>query len=349
MHRIILVGAGDMGHHHAPAWVEKGHEIAAIVDLDLARAQGLAKAVGGQVFNSYEQAIEMVARADVVDICVPLREHLPVTMAAAQHGKNILCEKPLARSLDEARMMDQAIRDNGVKFAAAFQRNLSPGVDVLRKWMADVIGTPAVFNSDLLQEVRPKRFMHDAQNNNGPIVDTCPHYFLLWETVFGVKPVSIYAQGGVMARGRPEIAHFADLAIDTASIVVTYEHGHVGAMTVSWGLPKGTPLVGRADRIVGPKGGAEGVNFHDFTWEGFELYRGSNREFVPLPPVKVFERQVELFVDYVEGKRERPGTDFYEARHLLHMSLAALESIKTGNPVRLEEMPVPHVGGSDAE
>ena len=338
MHRIIVIGAGDMGRHHARAWKARGHIIAGIVDIDVTRAQGLAAEVEcHETWTDYHQALEALPTADIVDICVPLSEHMPVTILAAQMGKHILCEKPLARSINEADLMERAITDNNVKFACAFQRNLSPGVELLTKWMAEgMIGSPAIFNSDLLQEVRPKRFMHDAENNNGPVVDTCPHYFLLWETVFADQPITIYAQGSVAATNRLEISQFSQRAIDTASIIVKYEKGHVGSMTVSWALAQDTVITGRPDRIVGPKGGAEGVNFHDFTWEGFNLFHESSCQFVSIPKINVFERQVDFFIEYVEGIRLKPPSDLYQARHLLRMSLAALESIKTGRVISLQ-------------
>ncbi len=331
------MGAGDMGTHHAMAWKASGHSVEAIVDVDVARARVLADRVAGaNVYADFDQAVEAHTNADIVDVCVPLRWHMPLTVTAAQAGKHILCEKPLARSMEEADLMERAILDNQVKFACAFQRNLSPGVSLLAKWMRDgTIGTPAIFNSDLLQEVRPKRFMHDADNNNGPLVDTCPHYFLMWETVFGARPTSIYAQGSAIAESRPEIAHFTKRAIDTASITVRYEGGHVGAMTVSWGLAANTQMGGRPDRLVGPNGGAEAFNFHDFTWEGFNLFHGSSQQFQPIAQSNMFERQVELFVEYVDGVKPEPPTPLSQARHLLRMSLAALESINTGKTISL--------------
>src|SRR5690606_39594200 len=82
---------------------------------------------------------------------------------------------------------------------------------------------PLVFSSDLMQEVRPKIAMHDNNGNKGPIMDACCHYFFMWQTVFQSKPKRVYARGGIIAKDRPEIAHFQELAIDTGLITVRSE------------------------------------------------------------------------------------------------------------------------------
>lgn len=336
-HQVILVGAGDMGGHHARAWQEIGVLLAAVVDMDAERRERLADQHHVPMrFASLNEALAGVPAATIVDIAVPLKYHAELTILAAQAKKHVLCEKPIARTLAEVDAMEEAIRQGGVKFAVGFQRNLSPGVQYLREEVErGLFGRPLLFTAEGFGEVRPKRFMHDANDNNGPVVDLLGHYFLLWESVFASAPVRIDAQGFIAAHHRPEIAHFAKKAIDTAVVNVGYASGDVGTMTVSWGLAQGTRLPAQPERLIGPRAVAVAGPFKNFTWEGFTIHRGDAEEFHALPMVNPFALQAQAFIDYVDGVRGKPASSLSEGRHLLRLSLAALEAIETGRAVQL--------------
>lgn len=336
-HQVILVGAGDMGNHHARAWSASGHTIAAVVDLDPERRARLADTYRvGRRFAELAEALSALPDADIVDISVPLRYHAPLVIAAAEAGRHVLVEKPVARTLAEADAMAAAVERAGVVAAVGFQRNLSPGVAFLRDAVRrGIFGRPLLFVADGFAEVRPKRFMHDAEDNNGPVVDLLGHYFLLFESVFESPPVRIYADGFVAAHERPEIAEFAKKAIDTAVVTVRYASGDLAAMSVSWGLAAKTRVPGTPERLFGPKAVAIAGPFRNFTWEGFTVTEGERETFHDLPMVDPFQLQAEALVDAIEGRRRHPPSTLSDGRRLLSLSLAALESIRTGKAIDL--------------
>ena len=187
-HSVAVIGAGDMGGCHVEGWQLAGHDVVSVCDIDTVRATQLADKFGiARTVQNYEEAVSDT-RVDIVSVCVPLDLHERVTIAAASHGKHVFCEKPIARSLAEIDRMEAAVAKAGVEFGIGFQRNLANGIRQLRQWVQDdVFGKPLLFNSELLQEVRPKRFMHDAQGNMGPIVDACCHDFLVQSAM--ISPV----------------------------------------------------------------------------------------------------------------------------------------------------------------
>lgn len=316
-----------MGARHARAWTMLGHDVVSIADVVLDRAAELSERHGiPGVYSDYREAL-VDSEPEIVSICLPLALHAPATIAAATFGKHIITEKPLCRTFAEASQMEAAVNAAGVQFGLGFQRNLAPGVALLRRWASEGrFGRPMLFSSDLLQEVRPKRVMHDRHGNNGPLTDTGCHYYLLWQTVFRSKPKVAYAQGRILATGHPAIAHFAQLAIDTAVVTLEFESGDIGTFTVSWGLPDGFQLTGRPDRIIGPNGGAEGaVNEH------LKFYEGSRVEDVPLVERDLHAVELELFADAVRGGTPFP-TGFREGRQMLAVTEAILRSIDTGQP-----------------
>jgi predicted dehydrogenase len=316
---IAVIGAGDMGSRHVEAWQALGHDVVSITDVDTDRAQEAASTYG-------------VAIADpsvhIVSICLPLAFHAPVTIHAAHHGKHVFCEKPLARSFREAEEMQAAVQFSGVQFGLGLQRNLAEGVGLLRQWAAEGrFGRPMVFNSDLLQEVRPKRAMHDRNGNNGPLTDAGCHYYMLWQTVFRSRPKSVYAQGRILATARPEVAHFDQLAIDTAVVTVEYESGDIATMTVSWGLAGNFQMRNHLDRVFGPDGGAEGLVNSELT-----LYEGDAVETVTIESRNLHQDEFALFTDAIE-RGTTPPYGFTAGKEMLAVTQAIHESIATGKVV----------------
>ena len=326
--RVAVLGAGDMGARHVGAWTRAGHDVVSITDVDRRRSTSLAELFGiGKVFTDWREAVADPG-GEVVAICLPLALHAPAAVLAMRHGKHVLTEKPMCRTPAEADAMEAAARAAGVCVGVGFQRNLAEGVGLLRRWAAESrFGRPLVFSSDLLQEVRPKRAMHDLNGNNGPLTDVACHSYMLWQTVFRSKPRAVYAQGRVLAVERPEVAHFAQLAVDTAVVTVEYESGDVGTLTVSWGLAEGFRMPGRPDRVFGPRGGAEGgVN------GGLTVYECDREERVDIEPRDLHEEEVRLFADAVRGGAPFPY-GLREGRQMLALTGAALESVDTGRPV----------------
>jgi D-apiose dehydrogenase len=108
--RVGLVGAGWVSAHHLSAWNSVNDiDVVAIADVERARAERRARKFAiPQVRGS---AREMLAldRLDVLDIATPLEAHVDNCLAAADHHVAILCQKPLAPTLAEARGLVKAI------------------------------------------------------------------------------------------------------------------------------------------------------------------------------------------------------------------------------------------------
>ncbi len=118
--RMGVVGAGNIytnGHAGGYAKINNA-KVVAVADINEKRARIAAEKLGVPYFTSVE---EMCAEAeiDAVDICTWNNGHAPVCIAAAKAGKHVLCEKPMARSADEAREMEKAVKEAGVRFMLA--------------------------------------------------------------------------------------------------------------------------------------------------------------------------------------------------------------------------------------
>ena len=90
---------------------------------------------------------------DVVDIATPNDSHAEIAIAAAKAGKHILCEKPIARTTEEARLMLEAVRSSGVTHMLAFNYRKTPAIAYAKKLIADgEIGAVRNFRATYLQD-----------------------------------------------------------------------------------------------------------------------------------------------------------------------------------------------------
>src|SRR3954469_20043275 len=110
--RVVIIGAGSMGHTHAAGWAATDAKLVGIIAPHQASADSLAQHYGARVYDSLDAALPDV---DIVDICTPTHLHLDYTLKAAAAKKQIICEKPIARNMDDAQQMIAACRDAGVR------------------------------------------------------------------------------------------------------------------------------------------------------------------------------------------------------------------------------------------
>lgn len=335
---VAVIGAGMMGSLHAERWNRLPFaRVVAVADTMADRAARLAAlCMLDRWHTDYREAILHPA-VSVVSVCTPTFLHPEIACLAAEHGKHVLCEKPIALSLSEADRMIEAARQNNVRLAVGFMRRYSPVLEDLRRRLAaGELGHPIVYHAMDTRELRPKREMHDARANGGPVIDMGVHLFDEWSYIFRSSPVLVFAQGLKLAAGRPEIGHIRETAWDTATIVVRYASGDIGTFLVTWGLPPGVNPPGSPDRIYGPKGMVEAD--YERTYQQLRLTRESGAcQVVATCERDMYEMEIEAVARFIlDGKAAPAPASGEDGKAALRVSLAALRSIETGQPVSLE-------------
>ncbi len=151
MLRIAIAGAGMVSLHHLRAWRSVAEvRVVAIADPDLARAQTRAAEFGIDVACSDVAAMLDAERPDALDIAAGHAAHRPLCLAAADRGIAILCQKPLAPSLAEARGIVEAI---GSRARIMIHENwrFRPWYRQAQAWVeSDAVGAPAHLALDTL-------------------------------------------------------------------------------------------------------------------------------------------------------------------------------------------------------
>lgn len=238
---IAVVGAGDMGQRHAQHWQHAGATVSAICDAYVPQAEKIAANFGAQAFETLEAALASAA-IDAVSICTPTFLHAPLAIAALDAGKHVLCEKPIALTLTDALAMKDAANKANKELRVGFMRRFDPAypqlVDACTR-----IGSPILASATIAAGIRPKRLMHDAKANGGPIIDMCCHVFNLWEGILGCRPTQVSARGYTFSDNKIELTSIEHKALDSAHITLHYPNGAFGHIQVSWGLPWGVPAL----------------------------------------------------------------------------------------------------------
>ncbi|GAE08531.1 NADH-dependent dyhydrogenase [Paenibacillus sp. JCM 10914] len=147
MLHVLLVGAGTMGRTHAAAYSSmKDVKLAGIVDVQQAKANKLADRHGTRSFYSFEAAVERLgSKIDVIDICLPTPLHKPYVIKAADTGSHVICEKPLARTEEDALFMIDYCRDKDVRlFVGHVLRFFPEYVRAKQLLERGIIGKPTV-------------------------------------------------------------------------------------------------------------------------------------------------------------------------------------------------------------
>jgi predicted dehydrogenase len=139
--KVGIIGAGLQGRRRARALkAVNDSDLMIVADVWLDTAAAMAADAGCLATSQWE---DVVARDDVeaVAVCTPPHLHAEIAIAAMKMGKHVLCEKPLARNVDEGREMVKVAREAGVTLKCGFNLRYHPAIRQVRQWCeGDSIG-----------------------------------------------------------------------------------------------------------------------------------------------------------------------------------------------------------------
>jgi predicted dehydrogenase len=159
---VALIGYQFMGKAHSNAYrqvsrffpeLEYEPVLKVICGRNEARVRDAAHKYGFEEYATDWQQVVAREDIDLVDVSTPGNLHAPISIEAAKHGKIVLCEKPLANNLAEARAMVQAVEQHGVKHGVFFNYRKAPAVAYAKQLIeAGVIGQVYHFRATYLQD-----------------------------------------------------------------------------------------------------------------------------------------------------------------------------------------------------
>jgi UDP-N-acetyl-2-amino-2-deoxyglucuronate dehydrogenase len=356
--RFALVGAGVIGAHHGRVISElrDSVDLAAVVDINLDRAELLTTRHGGKAFSSLADALAAVD-IDVVTVCTPTGRHGDVAIEALQAGKHVIIEKPAEITVAKIDEIIAAQQRADKQVAVISQHRFDPSTEV---------AVAAIGNGELgrittgiasVDWWRGQSYYDSGDwrgtwelDGGGALMNQGVHTVDLLIATMG-RPVEVFAYTGTLAHERIEVedAAVGVVRFDSGALAVLHAttaaypglsarlqvHGDQGSIIIDDDLltfihvtPQGRE---REEKLMGSK--SDAINQVD--------------DYVGCGPVgpsagadpgglstEAHRRQYENFFAALEG-REPLRVDLETNRQAVNLICGVYESARTGRPVRL--------------
>lgn len=341
---VCVIGVGRAGMVHARnfRWHVPYAKLVALVDTDEERARAAANelGLGNHFYTDLEQALRAVS-FDAVVITTPTFTHARLALQAAEAGKHIFCEKPMALTLEECDQMIEAAQRAHVILQIGFMRRFDPPfVEAKRQIDEGAIGRPLIVRTLTRGPGLPPEWAHDIRFSNGMLAEVNSHDFDTVRWLGGGEFTNIFARAGSFKV--PEIRQRYPGFYDTATVSIALDNGTMGMIDgvcpADYGYDARAEVVGTEGvLVIGPLQ-AQPVN---------RITKPGNvvAPRIPSWPVRfalAYQAEAAHFVECIrEGKQPLVGGR--DGRCALEGVLAANRSIQIGVPVSLPLSSEPEV------
>lgn len=332
--RLGLIGAGRIGRIHAEQLTRRvDHaELVTVYDVFSQAARQAAHDFAiPQVAPSLEAMLND-SSLDGVVICSSTDTHAEIMVQAAQAGKHIFCEKPIALDLAEVDRALAAVEAAGVKLQVGFNRRFHANFQRVRELVqSGAVGTPHLVRITSRDCAPPP--VSYVKVSGGIFLDMTIHDFDMARFLLGQEVEEVFASGSVLVD--PEIGAAGD--VDTAVVVMRYTSGAICTIDNS------REAVYGYDQRVEVFGSGGMAMSHNNTPYNVTHYT-ADHGYTPLPyfpflPLyrESYIAEMQAFVDAVRHNTTPPVTGL-DGRYPLVMGLAATKSLREGRPVKLSEI-----------
>jgi len=331
---FALIGAGRIGIVHARAVMTAipNANIVAVADYHVPAAKALAEQYRIPLHTSNHLEAVQQDSVDAVIIASSTDTHAAFIIDAAQAGKHIFCEKPIAAELGKIDEALAAVAAAGVKLQIGFNRRFDASFLRIRQAIASgEIGTPHLLHIISRDPAPPP--IDYIKVSGGIFFDMTIHDFDMARYLFG-EVDEIYAAGAV--RVDPAIGEAGD--IDTALITLKFANGAIGTIDNSR-----QAVYGYDQRVeaFGSKGSASNTNLYP---DAVTISTASAVQRGSLPMhffleryMDSYERELHAFVDCIVNDEPVPVSG-YDGRVPVVMAMAARKSYKENRLVKLSEI-----------
>jgi predicted dehydrogenase len=326
--RYAVVGLGHIAQVAvlpAFAQAQRNSRLVALVGSDARKRQLVARNYGIENTYGYDDYEACLREVDAVYIALPNSMHAEYTIRAARAGVHVLCEKPMAVTVDECRSMIAACRRHRVKLMIAYRLHFEEinlaVIDLVRRGR---IGVPKFFNSSFAMTVRGANIRTNGEMGGGTLYDIGVYCINAARHLFRAEPRDVMAisvnSGGALLREIDEstgaLLHFEGDRV--AAFVTSFNAADVGAY-----------------RIVGTKGQVRVDPAYEYA-EGlsYELTIGDKTSRKRIPKRDQFAPELLYFSDCIRRNRE-PEPSGEEGLQDVRIVQALYQSAKTRRAVKM--------------
>lgn len=248
---IGIIGTGFMGLSHALAYraaagifpADAAPELIAVADVDGAAAERAAKRFGFRRHTDDWHSLINDPEIDVVSITTPNRFHLEQALAAIKAGKHVHCEKPIAPTSEEARIMTDAAEAQGVITQVGFNYLKNPLIKLAREMidsgeLGDIVSFRGIHAEDFMASpLTPWSWRLDPAGGAGAVADLGSHIVAMARFLLG-PVVAVQADLETVIKQRPVAAGAHEQRAvevdDIARLTVEFARGCKGSIEASW-------------------------------------------------------------------------------------------------------------------
>jgi predicted dehydrogenase len=336
MIRLAIIGVGWAGERQVQAIQELGHSVAATCLVDSDHDFLEAKAEELQIAKIYTDLHAALAddEIDAVSICTPHGLHCSMALDAAAAGKHILCEKPIALTVDEATRMIQAAEANEVKLYIAENLCYTALAKTLKAFVSSGQHIGELLAVNFVGGFQARNFGYPGRRD--------------WLT--------LPDKGGTgtwMLHGIHSMAQLRYILGEVETVYLREHHARSferpdieGTMTGLLSLASGVQVAVLQTCEVSLTGDLPGYTLYGHegviraSQAGYTVYDKDGAQSLrqDWPPLAIsdYAAEIEAFADYVTIGREGPTTGYSERRSLAVVQ-AGYESAQSGRPVNLKE------------
>jgi len=323
--RVGVIGLG-IGEKHVQEYLRlDGIQLAAVADVVEERAQQVARRYG---VVGYSDAVRMMEHEalDAVSICTTPRTHHELTLAAAERGLHVLCEKPMAPTTAECDEMIAACRRAGVTLLLGFKKRSSPAFRFVKEREPEW-GRPLIAHVRYQLGPVPKAWFWDESDGGGPLIENTAHSFDMLRFLFG-DAERVYAEGGsYLATGHE--------GVSAAACTLRFRDGAIASLAAGtggiWGYDKSERWVLSYEplnvELEGPFDEPRSLRLMHRDGQAIEerWWRDASG----------WSEQMRHFLDCLRGEAS-PRATGEDGKRALQLGLAVKQSVRTGLPVAID-------------
>ena len=342
--KYALIGCGRISRNHIKAAVNNKLEIVAVCDIQPEQMEGRLTEAGLQDrtdIHRYTDYIEMLEqeKPTLVSIAMESGIHARIALDCIDRGVNVIIEKPMAMSLQDADEIIRRAREKHVKVSACHQNRFNIAVQKLRHAVEGGRFGKLSHGSIHVRWNRGKQYYDQAPwrgtwaQDGGALMNQCIHGIDLLRWMMGGEVDTVYAQT------RQQFHHYLE-AEDVGMAVVTFKNGAIATIegttnVYPQNLEETLYVFGENGTV---KLGGKSTNNID-VWQFRDEQEGdAENNGLEEPTSNVYGNgHTSLFADVMEAIEQdrEPYVDAVAGRNALEMILAIYKSQKTGMPVKL--------------
>ncbi|HPD29574.1 MAG TPA: Gfo/Idh/MocA family oxidoreductase [Phycisphaerae bacterium] len=340
MIRVGLIGAGFIGRNHFNQYEKMPERVTLIIcDKEPDRREGDWSKVGGNIADSkgskrdvshlqrYSDWKQLIAdpNVDAVDICVPTPLHKEITLAALLSGKHVLCEKPMALTVEDCDTMLAAAAKSKARFMVAQVIRFWPEYRFLRQIVENRRYGQLKALHLRRQAATPgytlNNWVLNPKLSGGAVLDLHVHDV---DFVLGLlgKPKAVCAQGHIKPNGSCDRIH-AQWYYDAVPLV---------QLEGWWDMPGNFPF-NMGFTAVFENGG---VHWDMNTGKPLAVYENGKDPYTPeIPTEDGYYAEIDYFLSCIEQNRDPKLTTPKESRDAVALALAEQQSAETARQVEI--------------